>query len=181
MFFGDKDREFFLRCLRNASVAERCDVHAFVLMTNHVHLLATAQVDRGLSCMMQSAGRRFVENVNLIHGRTGTLLEGRFKSRPVLTYPYALACIRYVEQNPVRAGMVPRASDYPWSSCRHHMGWFVDPMVSEHGAYLALAKTPGRRAEIYSGLCEVPLSSDLLETVRATPPRGRPRALGNGI
>lgn len=175
MFLGDKDCEFFLRCLGNAAVSAECDIHAYVLMTNHVHLMATARADRGLSRLMQDVGRRYVENVNLVHGRTGTLLEGRFKSKLVLTFPHAMQCIRYIEQNPARAGMVARARDYPWSSCRHHLGVHIDALVTEHPAYLALGETPAERAKAYAGMCDEALDPESLAEIRGTPKRGRPR------
>jgi putative transposase len=175
MFFNDTDREFFLRCLRNGAVATECSIHAYVLMTNHVHLLATPRKAGALSRLMQDTGRRYVENVNFVHGRSGTLFEGRFKSKPVLTMPYALTCMRYIEQNPVRAGMVRRPEEYLWSSCRHHLGIISDAIVTEHVVYLSLGGTRDERSRAYHVLCSQPIDLDQLKAIRATPARGRPR------
>lgn len=175
MFFSEKDREFFLRCLRNGAVAMECDIHAYVLMDNHVHLLATPRTAGGLSRLMQEAGCRYVGNLNLVHGRTGTLFEGRFKSRPVLTMSHAMACLRYIEQNPVRAGMVRHPGDFPWSSCSHHLGRYVDEAITEHAVFLALGETADERARAYALLCARPLAADQLAAMRAVPVRGRPK------
>lgn len=174
IFFSDADREFFLRCLCNGAVAAGCHIHAYVLMTNHVHLLATPRKVGAVSRLMQNTGRRYVENVNLVHERTGTLFEGRFKSKPIPTMTYAMSCLRYIEQNPVRAGMVRIPAEYPWSSCRHHLGIVSDAMILEHDVYLSLGETREERTVAYAGLCSRPLDSHLLTFMRAASPRGRP-------
>ena len=175
MFFGDADREFFLRCAHNGAAAAGCEIHAFVLMTTHVHLMVTPRARGALSRMMQDVGRRYVENVNLVHGRTGTLFEGRFKTKPILTMAHAMTTLRYIEQNPVRAGMVARIEDYPWSSARHHLGHIADATIAEHSVFLALGNTRGERVAAYARLFSDALDPDALAEARAVPKRGRPR------
>ena len=104
-FFGDADRRFYLKCLGKAAAARGCAVHAYVLMTNHVHLLVTPGEAGAAGAMMQDIGRRYVRVINTVHGRTGSLWEGRFKSSLVDSEGYLLTCHRYIECNPVRAGM----------------------------------------------------------------------------
>lgn len=180
MFFSDADREFFLRCMHNGAAATGCDIHSYVLMTNHVHLMVTPRVPGALSRMMQEVGRRYVENVNLLYGRTGTLFEGRFKTKPILTMPQAMNTLLYIEQNPLRAGMVAHIGGYPWSSARHHLGLLEDAGITEHAVFLALGGTRGERTAAFSRQAERPLDDDSLAEVRAPPRRGRPRKDGAG-
>jgi len=117
-FFDDLDYAFYLDKLKEASKKYRVSIHAFVLMTNHVHLLATPNDQYGISKMMQSLGRRYVGYVNATYQRTGTLWEGRYKSTLVDSEDYLLTVSRYIELNPVRADMVDHPAEYPWSSYR---------------------------------------------------------------
>ena len=105
-FYADKDYRFYLECLQDASAHHGCAIHAYVLMTNHVHLLLTPRAERAASLLMQSVGRRYVRYVNHAYQRSGTLWEGRFKSTLIDSERYLLTCSRYIELNPVRAGMV---------------------------------------------------------------------------
>src|SRR5207237_6770534 len=107
-------------------------VHAYVLMTNHVHLLVTPEQEDGLSRFMQALGRRYVRWFNDRHQRTGTLWEGRFRSTVVAADRYLLACMRYIELHPVRAGLSANATEYRWSSNAHHVGLSMDPLISDH-------------------------------------------------
>ena len=118
-FFAEEDYGCYLHWLKTAATDYHCAIHAYVLMTNHVHLLVTPDEPDGLSRMMQSVGRRYVQYVNRIDKRTGTLWEGRFKSSVVQEAHYFLVCCRYIELNPVRAGMVTDPGQYRWSSYRH--------------------------------------------------------------
>jgi putative transposase len=113
VFFDDEGRRLFLRWLGEAATAEGCAIHAYVLMTNHFHLAVTAESTRSIPRMMQSLGRRYVGFVNRSLGRTGTLWEGRYKSTILDSESYVLACLRYIEANPLRAGIVARPEDYP--------------------------------------------------------------------
>ena len=117
-FFNSVDYQCYLQDLHALVQQHRCRLHAWVLMTNHVHLLLTPESRGGVSTLMQGLGRRYVRYINDRYSRTGTLWEGRFKSCLVAGEDYLLTCMRYIELNPVRAGMVADPADYPWSS--HH-------------------------------------------------------------
>jgi putative transposase len=117
-FFADDDRHLYLKLLGDAARQHECAIHAYVLMPNHVHLLATPSDAEGVAAMMQQLGRRYVRIFNDVHRRTGTLWEGRYKAAMIDSEAYLLSCQRYVELNPVRAGIVPYASSFRWSSHR---------------------------------------------------------------
>ena len=119
-FFVEEDYSCYLHWLRKAAADFHCAIHAYVLMTNHVHLLVTPDYPDGPSRLMQSIGRRYVQYINRTYKRTGTLWEGRFKSSVVQETHYFLMCSRYIELNPVRAGMVADPGQYRWSSYRHN-------------------------------------------------------------
>lgn len=135
-------------------------VHAYVLMSNHFHLLVTPQTQDGLPQMMQAVGRRYVRYFNDIQGRTGTLWEGRYKSTLIQTDRYLMACMAYIDLNPVRAGLVAQARDYPWSSHGHYIGQKVDPLITPHSLYWGLGNTPFAREAAYSELVNVGVSID---------------------
>jgi putative transposase len=138
-FFADIDRMRYLQDLRELSLKLGIAVHAYVLMTNHVHLLLTCQGAGATSTLMQSLGRRYVRYINDQYRRTGTLWEGRYKSCPVQDESYLLRCYRYIELNPVRAGMVADPAAYRWSSHCHSGLAQADPLVQPHPRYLAIA------------------------------------------
>ena len=129
-------------------------IHAYVLMSNHFHLLATPQTAEGLPLMMQALGRRYVRYFNDAQGRTGTLWEGRYKSTLIQTDRYLLACMAYIDLNPVRAGMVSQAADYPWSSHGHYMGRGTDKVVTPHALTWTLGNTPFAREAAYAELVQ---------------------------
>ena len=116
VFFANADYRLYHEVLEDAALRYGCAIHAYVFMTNHVHLLLTPSTHDGPSRVMQSVGRRYVRHVNTSYRRTGTLWEGRFKSAIVDSERYLLTCSRYIEANPVRAGMVDSPERYPWSS-----------------------------------------------------------------
>ena len=130
------------------------DVHAYVLMSNHFHLLATPQTDTGLPQMMQAVGRSYVRYFNDLQGRTGTLWEGRYRSTLIQTDRYLLACMAYIDLNPVRAGMVAQAADYPWSSHGHYIGRGTDKLVTPHALTWTLGNTPFAREAAYAELVQ---------------------------
>jgi len=140
IFFADDDYRHFLAKLSEVGTAEAIDVHAYVLMTNHVHLLMTAKSDNGISALMKGLGQRYVQYVNRIYHRTGALFEGRFRPSLVEEDTYLLACQRYIELNPVRAGMVETPADYLWSSYRTNALGAEDPVVSPHPLYVCLER-----------------------------------------
>ncbi|MEY3475517.1 MAG: hypothetical protein RL087_1975 [Pseudomonadota bacterium] len=150
----DADRRAWRDILADCLEAYSVSLQAYVLMDNHFHLLVTPPSVHALSRMMQALGRRYVGAHNAVHGRSGTLWEGRYKCSPIETERYFMACMRYIELNPVRAGMVARAEEYPWSSVGHHLGLRQDRLVSEHALYWSLGNTPFERESRYRALLE---------------------------
>lgn len=134
-------------------------IHAYVLMGNHFHLLATPHTADGLPQMMQAIGRSYVRYFNDQHRRTGTLWEGRYKSTVIQTERYLLACMVYIDLNPVRAGMVGQARDYPWSSHAHYVGLRTDKLVTPHPMVWELGNTPFAREAAYADMVATGLSA----------------------
>jgi putative transposase len=165
-FFGDADRRFYLKCLEDAATRRGCAIHAYVLMGNHVHLLTTPSAPGAIAAMMQDLGRRYVRIVNTLHGRTGTLWEARYKSSVVDSENYLLTCQRYIELNPVRAGMVPRAAAYPWSSHTYYSGERPNRLLSEHSVYRSLGAGPAQRRAAYLELFQTPLDERTVAGLR---------------
>lgn len=137
--------------------AQKCSVaiHAYVLMPNHFHLLATPETAEGLPQMMQAVGRRYVRWFNNAQGRTGTLWEGRYKSTVIEAERYLLACMVYMDLNPVRAGFIAsaaQAADYPWSSHGHYVGHRTDKLITPHPLVWGLGNTPFAREAAYADL-----------------------------
>ena len=137
-FMGEQDFVAYASWLEEYAIKFAVDIHAWVFMTNHVHLLATQSSQDAVPRMMQSLGRRYVQYFNSTYRRSGTLWEGRYKSSLVQTEQYLLACYRYIELNPVRAGMVNDPAEYSWSSYRCNALGLDASMCSPHGEYLAL-------------------------------------------
>ena len=134
------------------------DIHAYTLMTNHYHLIATPSAEGALTRMMTDLGREYVLRYNRKHGRIGTLWTGRYRSIVITDERYWLTCLRYVEQNPVRAQMVSSPGDYPWSSfCFHGLG-HSHPWLKPHPVYLELGRTAEERQSVYRGLSGVALT-----------------------
>lgn len=158
IFVDDVDRDRYLTLLGEYAKRQQLPIHAFVLMPNHVHLLATPAEQGVLAGVMQGVGRCYVRWFNARHQRTGTLFEGRFRSSVVDTDRYALTCTRYIELNPVRAGLAASPAEFRWSSFRHNAGIQAHPLVSEHAAMWALGNTPFERQSAYTGMFEVPLA-----------------------
>ena len=129
-------------------------VHAYVLMGNHFHLLATPLTVDGLPKLMQAVGRSYVRYFNGTQKRTGTLWEGRYRSTLIQSDRYLLACMAYIDLNPVRAGLVLQAQDYPWSSHAHYLGVRTDPLVTPHALYWDLGNTPFAREAAYAELVQ---------------------------
>ena len=151
-FYAEEDYSLYLH--RLAEEAERfgCAVHAYVLMTNHVHLLLTPVTADGPSFMMKHLGQRYVQHVNRTYRRSGTLWEGRFRSSIVQEQSYLLRCSRYIELNPVRARMVAHPRDYRWSSYRINGESESPAFLKPHPQYLALGADAGERAAAYRSL-----------------------------
>jgi putative transposase len=176
-FFDDGDHRAYLDLLREAARAAGVSVHAYALMTNHTHLLVTPREAGRVSAMMQALGRRYVQWINKRRGRTGTLFDGRFKSSLVDSERYLLCCYRYIELNPVRAGMVAQPADYPWSSYRCNALGHADNLVTAHEAVAALGATPDQRQDIYRAFVAEGVSTQEREAIRDHLLQGR--ALGS--
>lgn len=165
-FRSDRDRALYLHELGTLSRALRVDVHAYVLMTNHVHLLATGAEPDGIPAPMKALGQRYVRHFNRSYSRTGALWEGRYHSSVVETEGYLLTCHRYVEANPVRAGMVSTPGEYRWSSFRANAFGEPDPVVSPHPVIAGLGRDADERQASYRALFETPLTSESLDDLR---------------
>lgn len=165
-FFVKEDYEFYLECLEKACRRHACAVHAYVLMTNHVHLLVTPHEEFAVSWVMQNVGRRYVYHINRRHHRSGTLWEGRYKACLVDTEHYLLSCYRYLELNPVRAKMVEDPGRYRWSSCGSNANGKNDPIVQQHALYRALGRTIDERQRAYRALLLDRVKEQELRTIR---------------
>lgn len=173
-FFADQDYRLYLAYLAQAARKHDCSVHAYVLMTNHVHLLATPNKPDAISRTMQDVGRRYVQYVNFTYRRSGTLWEGRFKANLVDTERYFLTCCRYIELNPVRAGVVMRPGDYSWSSYRYYAFGYDKGLLSAHDEYRALGRDEPERQSAYRALCLEHLDDGGLKEIRETVNKGWP-------
>ena len=161
-----EDFRFLYRCVKEAAEKYALDIHAWVFMNNHIHLLATPSSARCLPACMQSIGRRYAQYFNRCYHRSGALWEGRYKSMLVDTNRYLLTCYRYVEMNPVRAGIVRRAEDYPYSSYACNALGKVDEMVTPHEVYSRFVDNGlGAYVKLFN---EAIPRKDLLEIRRAT-------------
>jgi putative transposase len=165
-FFENTDFVVYLKLLRTAAIQADCRVHAYVLMSNHVHLLVSPSHEYGPAMLMKALGERYVQYVNRRYSRTGTLWEGRYHSCLVQCERYLMACQRYVELNPVRASAVNEPADYPWSSYRHNAQGHPDKLVTPHELYGRLGKDPASRQSAYRALFDEVLGSDALRQVR---------------
>jgi putative transposase len=165
-FAADEDFSAYAHWLYEYSEKFNVAIHAWVFMTNHVHLLATPSSDNGISLMMQALGRRYVQYFNFTYQRSGTLWEGRYKSSTVDTEKYLLLCYRYIELNPVRANMVDDPADYVWSSYRCNALGVESSLCSPHDEYLALGKVAEERYRSYRELFKYQVDGELLDDVR---------------
>lgn len=159
IFASPQDYEFLLQLLEENAKKFRVAVHAYVLMGNHFHLLVTPETSDGVPQMMQAIGRRYVRHYNDAHGRSGTLWEGRYKSTLIQSERYLLSCMAYIDLNPVRAGVVAQARDYPWSSHGVYIGQQVSRLITPHPLCWALGNTPFAREMAYANLVQTGLSS----------------------
>jgi putative transposase len=176
-FCSEDDLAFYAHCLKEYSLKYEVDIHAWVFMTNHVHLLATPKKDGAVSKMMQSIGRIYVRYFNKTYLRSGTLWEGRFKSCLVETERYLLECYRYIELNPVVANMVQDPADYVWSSYQCNALGKVSELLSPHHEYLSLGKTTNERLSNYRALFKYHLDEEMITDIRHAVNKGM--ALGS--
>jgi len=157
-FFSGDDYHLYLKLLARSCRKHQCKLHAYVLMTNHVHLLISPMNPEGVSLVIRDLGRDYVRTINKKYHRSGTMWEGRFKSSLVDKENYCLACYRYIELNPVRAGMVDHPGDYRWSSFRSNTSGRPDSLLTPHESWLLLGKNDEARKRSY-----LVLFSDRLE------------------
>jgi putative transposase len=159
IFAGNSDYETLLAMFEEHARKLRVAVHGYVLMSNHFHLLATPETSDGIPQMMQAVGRRYVRYFNQAQLRTGTLWEGRYKSNLIQAERYLLACMAYMDLNPVRAGLVREPGDYPWSSHLNYVG-ARNKLITPHPIYWELGNTPFSREAAYSELVHAGVSDE---------------------
>ena len=177
VFFERSDYRAYLDWLDEAAVRYGCAIHAYVLMTNHVHILTTPRDKHGISRMMQYVGRHYVPYINHTYGTSGSIWEGRFKASLVSDEQYLVACMRYIELNPVRADMVSSPSEYPWSSYQSNALGHDDSLITPHPVYLALAKTAHARFAAYKAMFSAHVDEKDILDIRKAVQTGTP--LGN--
>jgi len=167
IFVADEDYQYYLQTLGDACKKHDCDLHAYVLMTNHVHLLITPHTENGISKVMQSIGRYYVQYFNFQYQRTGTLWEGRYKATLLDSDGYLLICSRYIELNPVRAGMVKDPAEYPWSSYRFNALGEENDLITPHVSYQALGMDNAGCRFNYQALFEEHMPETVIEEIRS--------------
>jgi putative transposase len=166
IFCADADYQFYLEKLQLACEEHACQIHAYVLMTNHVHLLVTPQEEQSIGKAMQMLGRYYVQYYNYTYRRTGTLWEGRYKATLIDFEAYLLTCMRYIELNPVRAGMVAHPSEYPWSSYRRNALGQPNEIVTPQLEYQRLGKTDEERQAAYRQLFKHHITETSMNEIR---------------
>lgn len=166
VFFCDEDYEVYLALVKEYADIFFCHVHAYVLMTNHVHLLITPGTREGLSRLMQFVGRRYVRYINKKYQRTGTLWECRFKSSLIESEQYLLTCMRYIELNAVRAKMTRKPGAYKWSSYSANAEGRKSKLVAPHKLYWDLGSSTEKRCSSYKALFDESISQDDLDLLR---------------
>lgn len=166
-FYEEADYTKYLSHLKDVAEQFSVAIHSFVLMTNHVHLLATPSNENALGKMMQALGRHYVQYFNKKYSRTGTLWEGRYKSTLVQSERYLLTVYRYIELNPVRANMVAHASEYPWSSYRFNAVGVNIQLITAHAEYLRLGATPAKRQQAYRALFKGRMAEKDIQEIQA--------------
>ncbi len=171
VFDSAKDSGFYLAWLTDAAKTFGLTVHAYVLMTNHIHLLATLHAKNALARTMQSVGIRYTRYFNATRTRTGTLWDGRYRSCVISRDEYFLACARYIEMNPVRAGMAATPDVYRWSSYKANALGREDPLATPHDIYLRLGVDDAARRDAYRALFDAP-SQAFDDRLRAATNRG---------
>ncbi len=167
IFYRDEDYQFYLKKLKQACDKHNCDLHAYVLMTNHTHFLITPHTKDGIGKVIQMIGRYYVQYFNSTYERTGTLFEGRYKATLIDSEHYLLTCYRYIELNPVRANdMTDHPSDYPWSSYHYNALGESDECITPHAIYMKLGKNNLQRQKEYRGLFKARISKKTLNEIR---------------
>ncbi len=167
VFESEPDYLFYLDCLENAAGVNGLAIHAYVLMPNHLHLLATPSRETSIPKTLQSVGRRYVQYFNSARGRSGTLWEGRYRSTVIDAEAYLITCMRYIELNPVRSkGKVDRPADYPFSSYRGNALGELDTLLTAHDVYRRLGRSAAERHTAYRQLFRAPPANADIEAIR---------------
>lgn len=182
VFVREKDSTFYVSTLQELKDRLRCKVYAYCLMTNHVHLV----IDPGeevanLARLMKRLAARYTRYINYVEQRSGTAWNGRYKSSPIETDAYLMACCRYVELNPVRAGMVGSPGQYRWSSYAHRLNSSTDPWLDEHSLFTTLGATSAERADRYRAWVSASIPDGELDLIRAAAQRGQITGRGRFI
>ena len=178
-FFADEDYQFYLEWLKEYAAKAECSVHAYVLMTNHVHLLVSTEKTDAIGTMMKALGQRYVQYVNKTYKRSGTLWEGRYRSCPIQAETYLFSCQRYIELNPVRANMVSHPAEYKWSSYATNAQGATNVVIKPHLLYNALGENPQNRQAAYRELFRYELDIGLVDVIRKA--TNSNYALGNSL
>ena len=174
VFFEDVDYREYLKILKKVSDHYQCQIHAYVLMTNHLHLLVTPSKKNSISLMFQSIGRLYVTYINKTYKRSGTLWEGRHKGNIIETESYFMACMKYIELNPVRSKMVNDPNDYYWSSYAANAYDRPNIIITKHQLYLSLASENIERLESYRSLFDDKIEDMNLKNIRMSVQSGTP-------
>lgn len=167
-FFDDEDYEFYLQSLKTSADQYLVDVHAYVLLPNMIQIIATPQIPNGISSMMQSLGRRYVQYVNHRYKRSGTIWGGRYKSSVIDSESYLLTCYRYVELRPMYLGLADGPAEYPWSSFHYHTCAADSDLIKDHRLYKALGDDDTERAQEYSRLFHYAFDHRLMDYIAET-------------
>lgn len=166
IFAAEADYARFYECLEDAAHNHDVAIHGYVFMTNHVHLLATPGSEQALAKSLQSLGRKYVQYFNSTYRRTGTLWEGRYRATVIEAERYLLTCMRYIELNPVRAGMVKHPRDYRWSSYRAHAEGVINGLLSAHEIYRRLGRSESERQAAYRQLFRAQVAKAEVQLIR---------------
>jgi putative transposase len=165
-FYVDEDYQFYLEWLKFHADKLECKIHAYVLMTNHVHLLISTEKAEAIGAMMKALGQRYVQYINKMYKRSGTLWEGRYKSCPTQAETYLLACQRYIELNPVRANITQHPAEYRWSSYAANAQGQANGVITSHLLYNALGENAEKRQAAYRELFRYSLDAGLVDEIR---------------
>jgi putative transposase len=165
-FFAECDYRFYLHRLGRALNRYCVQLHAYVLMTNHVHLLLTPADSTGISRVMSLLGQRYAQYINAKYRRSGSIWEGRYKASLINADEHLLSCYRYIELNPVRAGMVETPDRYPWSSYRYHAWGEANQLIQDHPLFIDLGRSAIKRQSAYQKLFQVELPNMTIHSIR---------------
>lgn len=165
VFFDTQDYQYFHDCLDTAAYNYGLKIHAFVLMPDHVHVLATPGSSDSIARTIQSIGRNYVQYFNECNHSVGTIWEGRYRATVIDAKQYMLTCSRYIELNPVRAGLVKNPKEYPWSSYSYNTSSRPNEMISPHRQYLKLGNNDRERAQAYRALFRQNIDTDTIQTI----------------